>query len=168
MARIIAVALFVLILIGQLTVGYASIWGYWTNCVDWERKWGTLVVELGSAGLIFVGSFIQWAPPARVAASSRSHPLAMPSISAGTTRQPETDGLAITALVLSIFGMLGCLPLAVAAPILGSVSRNRIRESHGLLTGDGLALAGIIIGFIAVALSAVVLFVWIAASASAV
>lgn len=55
---------------------------------------------------------------------------------------PQTNGMAIAALVLSI---VCCGPLGV---ILGFIARKQIRESNGAQTGDGLALAGIIVGFV--------------------
>ena len=59
------------------------------------------------------------------------------------------DGLAIASLVLSITWFLGLGSLL--AVILGAVSRRRIRDSGGALTGDGLALSGIIIGIVGLA-----------------
>lgn len=58
---------------------------------------------------------------------------------------PPTNGLAIAALVCSIAGLATCISAPVGA-ILGHVARRQIRErGEG---GDGMALAGIIIGWI--------------------
>lgn len=66
---------------------------------------------------------------------------------------PTTNGLAIAALVCSIAGVASCITAPVGA-ILGHVARRQIRErGEG---GDGMALAGIIIGWI---LTAVMLLV---------
>jgi hypothetical protein len=60
---------------------------------------------------------------------------------------PPTNGLAIASLVTSVAMLAFCFPLAVVGAILGHVARRQIRErGEG---GDGLALAGIIIGWIA-------------------
>jgi hypothetical protein len=63
-------------------------------------------------------------------------------------RQSSTSGLAVASLVLSIvwIGGLGSL-LAV---IFGFVARSNTKRSHGQLKGDGLALAGIIVGVVGI------------------
>jgi hypothetical protein len=58
----------------------------------------------------------------------------------------ETDGYAIASLVLAVLG-IPILPI-----IFGYSARRRIRESGGTKQGDGLALAGIVIGWITVAI----------------
>jgi len=75
---------------------------------------------------------------------------------ATTPVAPRTDGLAIGALVSAIVGvvlMIFCVGLlgTIAAIPMGFVSRKRIRESGGALQGEGLALAGAIIGIVATA-----------------
>ena len=57
------------------------------------------------------------------------------------------DPIGIIGLVLSIVGAGFCPGvLGVAGAVCGFVSRSRIRRSNGTLTGDGIALAAIIIG----------------------
>jgi hypothetical protein len=56
-----------------------------------------------------------------------------------------TNGLAIASLVCSLAGLAVFLPAPVGA-ILGHVARRQIRERGE--QGDGMALAGIIIGWI--------------------
>jgi hypothetical protein len=67
----------------------------------------------------------------------------------------RTDGTAIASFILSLsaiaLGPLGSIP----AIICGHVSRSRIRKSDSL-TGSGLATAGLVIGYIGLALSVVV------------
>ena len=65
-----------------------------------------------------------------------------------------TNGLAIASLVLSIFWLGGLA--SVLAIIFGVVARRQIRLSGGRQGGDGIALAGLVIGI--VGLAAVVLF----------
>ena len=67
-----------------------------------------------------------------------------------------TSGLAIASLVLGIGG-LTILPLlgSIVALILGYMARNEIRQRPDELTGDGLAIAGIVMGWIAVGLAVV-------------
>jgi hypothetical protein len=67
------------------------------------------------------------------------------SSSSGASSTP-TNGLAIASLVC---GIVGCFWItAIVAVVLGFIARNQIRESGGMQQGDGLALAGIILGFV--------------------
>jgi hypothetical protein len=65
-----------------------------------------------------------------------------------------TSGMAIASLVLGIGGVT-ILPLlgSILAIILGYMARNEIRRRPGELSGDGLALAGIVLGWISVGLA---------------
>lgn len=71
---------------------------------------------------------------------------------------PRTDPMGIVALCVALLSIpltclcgIGILGLATAVP-LGFVSRKRIRESPGQLKGEGVALAGAIIGLVFIAL----------------
>jgi hypothetical protein len=83
-----------------------------------------------------------------------------------------TDGMAIASLVLSCFAALGLCAWGVGGllfgtlgAVFGHVAKSRIRKSGA--GGDGMALAGIIVGWIAAALGliAVGLFVFFLATA---
>ena len=62
----------------------------------------------------------------------------------------QTDGGAIASLVLGIASFALCLSFFAGIPaiILGHISRSKIRRSGGRLKGDGMALAGLIMGYI--------------------
>ena len=76
---------------------------------------------------------------------------ATPSYAAGP--KTGTNGLAIAALVC---GIVGCFTItAIAAIVLGFVARNQIEQSGGTQQGSGMALAGIILGFVWLALSVI-------------
>jgi hypothetical protein len=65
-----------------------------------------------------------------------------------------TDGKATTSMVLGILAMLLCFLgwlAGIPAIILGHISRSNIRKSMGRLKGDGMALAGLSMGYISVA-----------------
>jgi type II secretory pathway pseudopilin PulG len=64
----------------------------------------------------------------------------------------QTDGKAIGSLVCGIISLV-ILPILASIPavILGHMSRTAIRKSMGRLTGDGIALAGLIMGYISLA-----------------
>ncbi len=76
----------------------------------------------------------------------------------------KTDGLAIVSITCAIASFV-VLPFiaAIAAIATGSASRERIRKSEGRLEGDGLALAGILVGVLNLVLCLVVLLLIIAA-----
>lgn len=67
---------------------------------------------------------------------------------------PPNSGLAIGSLVASILG-LTALPTigSIVGLVLGYMARRRIEESMGRLGGDGMARAGIIIGWIGIGLT---------------
>ena len=74
--------------------------------------------------------------------------------------RPELSRSALASLVLGFFFLL--FPAAIAAIILGHLSRSKIRESGGRLRGAGMALAGLVMGYLGLAL--VVLFLLVALS----
>ncbi|MFF4649379.1 DUF1707 and DUF4190 domain-containing protein [Streptomyces sp. NPDC001380] len=68
---------------------------------------------------------------------------------------PPTNGMAAASMVL---GLLGFMPFGIAslpAAVLGHVARSRIRESGE--QGDGMATAGLVLGWIGTAFWALVL-----------
>ena len=70
--------------------------------------------------------------------------------SATPNRPAETSPLAVISL---IFGILGIFIFgSLIAIICGHIARSNIRQSQGKLTGDGMALAGLITGYIGMAL----------------
>jgi hypothetical protein len=72
---------------------------------------------------------------------------------------PKFNALgAIWSLVLGILSFV-CLGIfgAIPAIICGHVARSTIRKSHGLLRGEGLALAGLILGYVALVLNIILI-----------
>jgi len=70
----------------------------------------------------------------------------------------ETSGKALASLLTGIFGLL-LFPIAIAAIILGHMSRSEIRKSNGRLKGDGMATAGLVMGYGAFALIPFILII---------
>jgi len=69
--------------------------------------------------------------------------------------QPSrTSGLAIASLIVSI---VGCGWLSLVAVILGHLARGQIRRERGL-QGAGLALAGLILGYLGIVCLAAIIF----------
>ena len=67
----------------------------------------------------------------------------------GYPATPPTNGLAIVSLVLSLLGLVFGVT-AIGGVICGHIARRQIRERGE--QGDGLALAGLIVGYILIAL----------------
>jgi hypothetical protein len=70
----------------------------------------------------------------------------------------QTSGMAIASLVLGITGWT-ILPLigSILAIILGYAARSEIRQRPDELTGEGMAVAGLVLGWLAVVLSILLL-----------
>lgn len=64
----------------------------------------------------------------------------------------STNGLAVASLVCSCVGIILFAVPCVLGIIFGFVARNQIRRSNNVQQGSGLALAGIIVGFVAIGL----------------
>jgi hypothetical protein len=65
------------------------------------------------------------------------------------------EGSAVAALVLGIFGVISCpLILSIPAVIVGNQARAKIRSDPSL-DGDGLARAGVILGWVGIGLAVV-------------
>jgi len=78
----------------------------------------------------------------------------------GMSSEPQTDSKAIGSLVcgiasVTIFSIIAGIP----AIILGHISRSDIRKSEGRLKGEGLALAGLIMGYISLAIIPLILII---------
>jgi len=81
-------------------------------------------------------------------------------------RPASTNGFAIAALIL---GLVGWVPWGIGsllAVVFGFVGRNQIRTSQGRQGGEGLAIAGIVLGFIGIALGMLLVLYVVRASRS--
>ncbi len=100
------------------------------------------------------GQMPQWAQPGAVAVYQ---PYSLPSYEAspGYWSQPSavsrTSSFAVASLVCSLVGILLIGIPAIPGIVFGFVARAQIHRSAGTRTGGGMALAGIIVGFVAVA-----------------
>lgn len=69
--------------------------------------------------------------------------------------EPRTNGLAVASLVVSVVGLVSCwggLFIGPVGAILGHRALAAIRRNPGVHGNRGLALAGVIVGWIAFAL----------------
>jgi len=86
-----------------------------------------------------------------------------PAAASGYGDGPKTDAMATVSLILGILSVVffcSCFigwPLGGTAIILGLISRSRISKSDGSLVGGQMAVAGLILGCIAIGLGLVLL-----------
>ena len=75
-----------------------------------------------------------------------------------------TNGLAITSLILSIASFVA-LPLigSIGGVVCGHIARGQLRRSREHEQGDGLALAGVIVGWIGIAFYVGILLLFVVA-----
>ena len=71
---------------------------------------------------------------------------------------PPTNGLAIAGMVLSLIGFVTCGATSVVGLILSVIAKRQITASRGAQSGDGLAIAGIVVGAIFTVLFGLVWF----------
>jgi competence protein ComGC len=77
----------------------------------------------------------------------------------------RTSPTAIWSLVLGILSLL-CFSIFAGIPavICGHIAHGKIKRSNGLLTGSGMALAGLITGYISIAMAVFIIPVLLAIS----
>jgi hypothetical protein len=90
-------------------------------------------------------------PPRPMAAGVPVNP-AVPAVRSVPSHDAGTSGFAVASLICSCAGIVLLGVPSVVGVVLGFVARSRIRNSYEALRGDGLALAGIIVGFVVVGL----------------
>jgi type IV pilus assembly protein PilA len=82
---------------------------------------------------------------------------AVPIAPTAVTTPPATSGMAIGSLISGLFSFF--FPAAIAAIVLGHIARSNIRKSAGRLTGNGIALAGLILGYLGLAFIPVIVMI---------
>ena len=101
-----------------------------------------------------------------LAASTLGQTRPQPSPTSPAAPQPpdappsETSGMAVGSLICGIF--FGFFPAAITAVVLGHISRSEIRRSAGRLKGDGMALAGLILGYVGISILPILIIAAIA------
>jgi hypothetical protein len=77
-----------------------------------------------------------------------------PPPGAGGYAAPQTNQKALWSMILGILGVVCCGIFAgIPALILGNSAKKEIAASGGAQTGDGMAKAGVILGWISIAFS---------------
>ncbi len=79
-------------------------------------------------------------------------PYSPPGVTGGAyPYAPPTSGLAITSMVCGILGLVTCLMLpGIPAVICGHLALNRMADPSVRLGGRGMAIAGLIMGYLSV------------------
>jgi type II secretion system protein G len=87
-------------------------------------------------------------------------PVALPVAPAEPHRPPKTCDLGIYSMVLGIAGFF-CFSILTGIPavILGHMALKRIKESGGRLGGGGLAIAGLVLGYLEVFIFFIIMIV---------
>ncbi len=67
---------------------------------------------------------------------------------------PRTSTTAIISLIAGILGFVQILPVIgpIAAIVTGHMAKSEIKKSGGMVTGNGMATAGLILGYVMLAL----------------
>jgi len=87
-------------------------------------------------------------------------PSSAPSVSAAQFTGPqETSGKAVASLIFGVLSFLLSIPAGIVAVVFGHLARRDIKTSSGRLKGDGIALAGLIMGYVSFAFIPVVLII---------
>ena len=76
-----------------------------------------------------------------------------------------TNGLAVAAMVVSLVSLVTCPLIGIAGAIMGHVARRQVAVRHE--EGAGMALTGIIVGWVATGLMVVGVLIWIVVLAAA-
>ena len=78
-----------------------------------------------------------------------------PPLQGGYSR---TSTMAILSLIAGIAGWLGLLGIGgILAIVFGHIAKSEIRKSSGTITGDGMATAGLVLGYVNLALAVIIL-----------
>jgi hypothetical protein len=106
-------------------------------------------------------------PPPQYGAYPGSYPPPPPQPYSGFAPPPTgpCNGLGIAALVIAIVGLVFCWTVAggvilgLTAVIIGFVAQGRVKR--GEATNGGVAIAGIVLGFLAIIVSLIFIPIWI-------
>ena len=76
---------------------------------------------------------------------------------------PQKCGMATASLVCGILSMVCCcIFTGIPAIILGHKAKTKIKNSQNTLTGEGMALAGLILGYVNLGLSIILIPIYLA------
>lgn len=77
---------------------------------------------------------------------------------------PQQSGKAVASLICSLAGLFMCFFVGqIIGLVLGYGAKREIEASRGRLTGEGLAKAGIIIGWVGIGIDGLLVLIWLIA-----
>jgi hypothetical protein len=79
---------------------------------------------------------------------------------AAPVARPTTSGLAVASLVTGLFFWCFLIP-GIVAIVLGFLALEQIADAGGRIKGRGMAIAGIVLGYVGLAIAAVALLAWV-------
>jgi uncharacterized protein DUF4190 len=95
-----------------------------------------------------------WAAPGPAPSAPWSSPGTI-----GPAALPRTNGFSIAALVLGLTSFC-TIVTGILAVIFGNVALGRIAGSHGREKGRGMAIAGVVLGWVSIAILGVLACLW--------
>ena len=111
---------------------------------------------LADHNLVWREGMTEWQPISEVMEIQRAlfaaRAVPASAVAASAVAAPPSNGMAITSMVLGIVSLVaGTLILTgLPAVICGHIARRQIRESPAAQSGDGMAIAGLITGYISI------------------
>ena len=81
----------------------------------------------------------------------------IPPSASGSVAPEKTSGLAIASLIFGILFIF--FPLSIPAIVLGHIALSQIKKSSGRLGGRGMAIAGLILGYLGIAMIPLILII---------
>ena len=113
----------------------------------------TLIQAEGSTEWRPLSSFPEFRAALTAGAPPPLSPTGTPPMVPSASAPPKKNGLAVASMVLGI-ASLACLPVlpAIGAIITGMMARKRARQDSQLCGGEGMALAGLIMGCVGLVL----------------
>jgi uncharacterized protein DUF4190 len=77
----------------------------------------------------------------------------------GSVSTTQTSGLAVAALVTGLFFWCCAIP-GIVAIVLGHLALEQIDDSGGVKRGRGMAVAGIVLGWVGIAITGLLVLWW--------
>lgn len=94
-------------------------------------------------------------------ASLGRSPSGRAGVSGAPSATPQACGMATASLIFGVVGLCCVGIAAIPAVVLGHQAKAKIQASGGALTGEGAAVAGLVLGYLTIALWGVIIVLYI-------